>query len=388
MTVKINGTTGLATDSASAVVETVSLNHPSSATAAITLDASDNVTLAGDLSVDTDTLYVDSTNNWVGIGTSSPSRLVHLSGSGANTRLRVENTTGSNVLDIYAEDGGNSTLNYSSVLTMSESGTERMRIDSSGNLLVGKTSASTSVAGVGLFDSGLGTFTRASAQPLDLNRTSSDGSILEFRKDNTSVGSIGVLSSRMMIGTDDVGLFFDSITDNAVEPSHSTTGPNDGVIDLGSSGARFKDFYLSGGVYLGGTGSDNKLDDYEEGTFTPTLFGTSATGTATYGIQAGSYTKVGDQVTVWILLTATALTSASGSMAIGNLPFSCAVAGTGTVMVEDLNWSGTGTYLVTYMSAGTTYLRIFQCRDNGSWQAQNPTNAAQGYYITHTYKTS
>jgi hypothetical protein len=35
--------------------------------------------------------------------------------------------------------------------------------------------------------------------------------------------------------------------------------------------ARFKDLYLSGGVYLGGTGSANKLDDYEEGTWTPVL---------------------------------------------------------------------------------------------------------------------
>lgn len=95
-----------------------------------------NVIVTSDLTVDTDTLYVDSGNNRVGIGTSSPSRQLHVSGSGANTRLRVENTTGSNVLDVYAEDGGNSTLNYSSVLTMSESGTERMRIDSSGNVTV------------------------------------------------------------------------------------------------------------------------------------------------------------------------------------------------------------------------------------------------------------
>lgn len=91
---------------------------------------SGNVAVNGDLTVDTNTLYVDSTNNRVGIGTSSPSRQLHISGSGANTRLRVENTTGSSVLDVYAEDDGNSTLNYSSVLTMSESGTERMRITS------------------------------------------------------------------------------------------------------------------------------------------------------------------------------------------------------------------------------------------------------------------
>ena len=41
-----------------------------------------------------------------------------------------------------------------------------------------------------------------------------------------------------------------------------------GAIDLGNGNNRFKDAYLSGGVYLGGTGSANKLDDYEEGTWT------------------------------------------------------------------------------------------------------------------------
>jgi len=51
MSVTINGTTGLATDSTSAVVEAVSLNHPSSSTAAITMDASNNVTLASNLTM-------------------------------------------------------------------------------------------------------------------------------------------------------------------------------------------------------------------------------------------------------------------------------------------------------------------------------------------------
>ena len=111
-----------------------------------------NVAVNGDLTVDTNTFYVGSANNRVGIGTSSPSRQFHVSGSGANTRLRVENTTGSNVFDVYAEDGGNSTLNYSSVLTMSESGTERMRIDSSGYVHIGTggSQAGTTVAGTSL----------------------------------------------------------------------------------------------------------------------------------------------------------------------------------------------------------------------------------------------
>jgi len=62
MTVTINGTTGLATDSTSAVVEAVSLNHPSSSTAAITMDASNNVTLASNLTM-TGGIYLGGTGS-------------------------------------------------------------------------------------------------------------------------------------------------------------------------------------------------------------------------------------------------------------------------------------------------------------------------------------
>jgi hypothetical protein len=44
----------------------------------------------------------------------------------------------------------------------------------------------------------------------------------------------------------------------------------------------FKDLYLSGGVYLGGTGAANLLDDYEEGTWTPAF---TNIGTGTYGVN-------------------------------------------------------------------------------------------------------
>ena len=37
----------------------------------------------------------------------------------------------------------------------------------------------------------------------------------------------------------------------------------------------------------------NTLDDYEEGTFSPTVIGTSTAGTASYGIQIGAYLKIG-----------------------------------------------------------------------------------------------
>ena len=64
----------------------------------------------------------------------------------------------------------------------------------------------------------------------------------------------------------------------------------------------------------------NTLDDYEEGTFTPTLIG-STSGAATYLYQNGSYTKVGRVVTVNVYVEITSVSTISGTVAIGNMPF-------------------------------------------------------------------
>ena len=96
MAVTINGTTGLATDSTSAVVEAVSLNHPSSSTTAITMDASDNV----------------------GIGTASP-----------DAKLKVV-ATGANLLVGYA--GTQNYFDASENIFRNFSGTTLARIDSDG----------------------------------------------------------------------------------------------------------------------------------------------------------------------------------------------------------------------------------------------------------------
>ena len=62
--------------------------------------------------------------------------------------------------------------------------------------------------------------------------------------------------------------------------------------DLGTSSKRFQDLYLSGGVYLGGTGAANQLDDYEEGTWTVSWGNL----TGTPGNLTGYYVKIGKTV--------------------------------------------------------------------------------------------
>ena len=61
----------------------------------LTIGLPDDVTIAGDLTVDTDTLYVDSTNNRVGIGTSSPGYPLHVVGSANGSQLEALTLTNS-----------------------------------------------------------------------------------------------------------------------------------------------------------------------------------------------------------------------------------------------------------------------------------------------------
>ena len=128
------------------------------------------------------------------------------------------------------------------------------------------------------------------------DRRNSDGTILEFRKDDSSVGSIGTINDSLYIASTystDSGLRFSGST---IHPCDTSGNPRDDAINLGYSAGRFQDLYLSGGAYLGGTGSANKLDDYEEGTLTMTnfsnVFGNSSNHASDYAI----YTKIGNLV--------------------------------------------------------------------------------------------
>ena len=155
------------------------------------------------------------------------------------------------------------------------------------------------------------------------NRLSTDGTIVDLQKDGTTVGSIGIEAGGLVIDGESghTGLRF--ANDSVLPRDNGTT--TDGADDLGSTTARWKDLHLSGGVYLGGTGSANKLDDYEEGTWTPSLGGN-----ATYFLQSGVYTKIGNTVTVHCRMTIDVLGTGSSSVMSG-LPFAPAHVSGGIV---------------------------------------------------------
>ena len=78
--------------------------------------------------------------------------------------------------------------------------------------------------------------------------------------------------------------------------------------------------FTTAGLHLGGTGAANALDDYEEGTWTPS-FSASSPPTVNYNSQVGNYTKVGRMVMVNFYLVTGSVSGGSGDLKIAGLPF-------------------------------------------------------------------
>ena len=156
--------------------------------------------------------------------------------------------------------------------------------------------------------------------PLYVEGTISDGTLIRLAKNGAEVGSIGTGSGDLNINgpSGHSGIRFQA---SSILPRYDGAD-TDGTMDLGYHDGidthRWRHLYLSGGVYLGGTGSANHLDDYEEGTWTPVL----TDGTTSYTMTTGNYTKVGRAVTVSFSLGATYTGAATtGNAFFTGLPF-------------------------------------------------------------------
>jgi len=261
----------------------------------------------------------------------------------------------------------------------------------SGNLLVGTTSYNSTLAGHGLGANGFVYHTRDNAVVTHLNRKTSDGDIVEFRKDGTTVGSIAsrasVVSSIILDPRSGGG----GLTGGgaALYPTDNAGAPSDGVLTLGDATARFYNLYLSGGAYLGGTGSANYLEDYEEGTWTPTLGGSATAGSFTYSNQSGYYVKVGNQVTITFSVTLSAIgTAGTGFLRIIGSPWTtsgsaAAQYARGSLTLANVNFNGAANSMVLAprSSSGTEFV-IYEVFDGANIQDVGAADLTATSFIT------
>ena len=168
-------------------------------------------------------------------------------------------------------------------ITLHTNSNPNVTIDSSGNVLVGKTTDDNSIAGTTISNIGIVKVTRSDFTLL-LNRLSTDGDIAQFRKDGTTVGSIGTntisSNSRFRIGSGDVHLMFRPDIES-IQPANDS-GIRNNAIDLGNSASKFKDLYLGGGAYIDTNARIGTIDNTTASAFK--ISNNAGSGNYTYGM--------------------------------------------------------------------------------------------------------
>ena len=141
------------------------------------------------------------------------------------------------------------------------SATERMRLTSTGSLLVGESSSSANMAGLELASNGQLYASTSSSSGHFFNRQSTDGDIVAFRKDGSTVGSISSRSGihiQIQSAGDTAGLHFGGAEINPVK----NQSISDNTIDLGQSSYRFDDIFATNGTIQ--TSDRNEKQDIAE----------------------------------------------------------------------------------------------------------------------------
>ena len=358
-------------------------------------------------------LRIDSSGN-VGIGTSvtdpyslgSTGKTLSVNSSNAATGALISLETADAKRGYLFANASNvvlSAVHTGIPLKFNTNDTERARIDSSGNLLVGQSSSAvpgsgntvTGISIAGQYDAI--TISRADAQGLIVNRNS-DGKIIEINKDGAAVGSIGAIAGQPYFTGATAGGFQIShlnSTNAVIVPVTATGANSDDTHDIGYTGKRFRNIILSGGVHLGGTGAANKLDDYEEGTVD---WFTLTDGTATWtqnqnGYRYAAYTKIGNQVHVHGNIYNGSISGSQAAALRVPLPFVAAnvTAGQNRAVGHAALYNGssayTGDYTILKLEAGASYGEVVSAGNGGSW---GTVTFAQGdtIIIDITYTTS
>ena len=183
----------------------------------------------------------------------------------------------------------------------------------------------------------------------------------------TSLGIWGVTETKFLLG----GAAATAMTLNS---SGNLAFPTGKGIDFSA---------VTGGT---GTATGNVLNDYEEGTFTPVVQGSTTAGVGVYSTQTGRYTKIGRLVTVEIYIVWSAHTG-TGNLQIGGLPFTVnashySAATIGLANSIPLSASNT---IAAFNQVNAAYINVIQLPVGGGSFTDVPMDTAASIVLNSTY---
>ena len=176
----------------------------------------------------------------------------------------------------------------------------------------------------------------------------------------------------------------DLILGGAAKLGIGTTSPDESLDVVGAG--RF-----STGVTFGtDTAAANKLDDYEEGTWTPVLKIGGATTGISYGAAVGSYTKIGNLVNASLYVLLSSKGSATGSVTIDGLPFASAntTNGFASAHIGSILACTWANYPAGYLSKNTSAITFNQYTEAGGSSGISNSNLTDtsSFIMSITYR--